>query len=177
MNEKYYLQFIEKAIEWVISQKEKYRPKGVPLSSDEQQEMAHFFPIATLCNVKTSKVPIIENPPFYPELQSVGISLIDFSKMQGITFVDTILISQARYPKQHEWLPLIFHELVHVIQYQLLGIDVFIEQYIKGFIEHSFSYENIPLESNAYELQNRYMIAPLQPFLVLLEVQRKLDIF
>lgn len=176
MNEEYYLQFIEKAIEWVISQRNKYRPGARPLSSEELQEMAHFFPVATFCNVKITEVPIIENPPFYSELQGVEIPhIIDFSKMQGITFVDTILISQAHYPKADEWLPLIFHELVHVIQYQLLGIDVFIEQYIKGFIEQGFRYENISLESHAYELQKRYMKAPSMSFPVVEEVLRKLE--
>ena len=177
MNEEYYLQFIEKAIEWVISQRDKYRLNARPLSSYEMQKMARFFPIATFFNVKIIEVPIIENPPFYSKLQNVEIPhTIDYSKMQGITFVDTILISQARYPKAHEWLPLIFHELVHVVQYQLLGIDVFVEQYIKGFIEQGFRYENIFLESHAYELQNRYMTAPSMSFPVVEEVRRNLDI-
>ncbi len=177
MNEEYYLQFIEKAIEWIISQRDKYRPAARPWSSEELQEMAHFFPIAFLSNVKITEVPIIENPSFYSEVESEEIPhLIDFSKMQAITFVDTILISQKHYPKAHEWLPLIFHELVHVVQYQLLGIDVFIEQYIKGFIGNDFRYENIPLESNAYELQKRYVKAPLMSFPVVEEVRRKLNI-
>ena len=177
MNEEYYLQFIEKAIAWIISQRDKYRLNARPWSSEELQEMAHFFPIAFLSNVKITEVPIIENPPFYSELQGEEIvHLIDFNKIQGITFVDTILISQAHYPKAHEWLPLIFHELVHVAQYQLLGIDVFIEHYIKEFIEQGFRYENIFLESHAYELQNRYMTAPSMSFPVVEEVRRNLDI-
>lgn len=48
----------------------------------------------------------------------------------------------------------LFHELVHVIQWQILGEDAFILLYMKGLLEDMY-YTN-PLEVMAYELQEEF---------------------
>jgi hypothetical protein len=50
---------------------------------------------------------------------------------------------------------LLFHELVHVEQYRKLGIPRFSELYVRGFLNGG-SYEAIPLEVNAYSLEDRF---------------------
>ena len=54
----------------------------------------------------------------------------------------------------------VFHELVHVIQYELPGVDEFIRQYIIGFAAGNFDYYAIALERMAYEFQARFEILP-----------------
>jgi hypothetical protein len=47
----------------------------------------------------------------------------------------------------------LFHELVHVVQYQLLGIDQFGLRYLEKYL--GSGYEAMPLEVIAVELANR----------------------
>ena len=42
-----------------------------------------------------------------------------------------------------------FHELIHVIQWRLLGPEDFLKSYANGLDE--FGYENSPLEKMAYD--------------------------
>jgi hypothetical protein len=52
-------------------------------------------------------------------------------------------------------LPLLFHELVHAVQYKHLGLQGFADAYVRGFLTGG-SYEEIPLEKQAYELEGKF---------------------
>lgn len=69
---------------------------------------------------------------------------------------------------------LMFHELVHVVQYQLLELAEFVEWYVHGWVKNGFDYFAIPLERYAYELQRRYDESSGQVFSVAEEVRRRL---
>ena len=62
---------------------------------------------------------------------------LDFTTMEGITFVDTILVSDRKHPPDQPLAPLLFHELVHVVQYAMLGLPVFISRYVRGWAARS----------------------------------------
>ena len=99
---------------------------------------------------------------------------LDFTVMHGITFEDTILLSE-RYLVERELSPgLQFHELVHVAQYRQLGVAEFVTRYVRGWAENDYDYYAILLEQDAYELQGRYERNPKQPFSVQEEVARRL---
>ena len=68
----------------------------------------------------------------------------------------------------------LFHELVHVVQYSQLGLHEFAAKYVTRFLTGG-SYEAIPLEMNAYELDARFASAPLNGFSVETEVQAWTD--
>ena len=51
---------------------------------------------------------------------------------------------------------LLFHEIVHVVQYRLLGVRGFAEQYIRGWARSGFDYREIPLEVEAYALEAEF---------------------
>lgn len=91
-------------------------------------------------------------------------TLPDFALMAAITFVDTVV---SREPLMDR---LLFHELVHVVQYQKLGLPEFAAKYVTGFLTGG-SYEAIPLEVNAHELDARFAAAPTKPFSVANEIQ------
>jgi hypothetical protein len=108
------------------------------------------------------------NPPFYVEFIRMGFkagSLPDFALMKAITFMDTVI--------SHELLTdtLLFHELVHVVQYEKLGVLEFATKYVIGFLRSGGAYEAIPLEMNAYELDARFASAPTKAFSVEAEVE------
>ncbi len=102
----------------------------------------------------------VENPPFYPMLVGMGFSnLPNFSLMAAITFSD-VVVSHGAFTNR----PL-FHELVHVEQYRQLGIPRFAELYVRGFLTGG-SYDAIPLEVNAYNLDGRFQEQPNRRFSV-----------
>ncbi len=69
---------------------------------------------------------------------------------------------------------LLFHELVHVVQYRLLGIGGFIHGYVTGWAAAGFVYEAIPLEREAFDLEQRFEREPQRHFSVRTLVSRRL---
>ena len=148
------------------------------MASDEIAALKPFVPVEVLATVRLASVPVIQNPPFYADLKKVGIEvLLDFRQMTGITFVDTVLISQSAPVAPPEWLPLLFHELVHVLQYQELGLDRFVQVYVLGWAAGGFRYEDIPLERDAYELDAKFRSAPGEPFDARVAVRKRLSAY
>lgn len=171
----------ETEIEWVIRrvaeyiewQRKDYRKQAVPLSLNQVEAMEHFFETSAL---DTTRIVVLNgkrvgNPPFYGELAQMGFEPADlpnFSLMAAITFVDTVV---SREPFADR---LLFHELVHVVQYEKLGLAEFASRYVRGFLSGG-SYDGIPLEMNAYELDGRFAGAPTRAFSASDEVQRWID--
>ena len=73
-------------------------------------------------------------------------------------------------------LALIFHECVHVAQYQILGVGEFIRRYVEGWAANGYEYASIPLEVDAYALQGRFETSPNAPFSVESDVAHRLKI-
>ncbi len=154
---------------YIDHQRRSFLRGTAPLSQNQRTVVQPFFPDSTLNSARlvVLKVIRVSNPPFYSELLNMGFeagSLPDFAHMAAITFVDTI-VSHEPFTNR-----LLFHELVHVVQYEKLGLKDFAAKYVRGFLS-SGSYEAIPLEMNAYELEGRYTAAPTKAFSVEAEVQ------
>lgn len=99
-------------------------------------------------------------PAFYPQLRSLGIrNAPAFSKMSGITFQNVIVHVDSLS------CTLLFHELVHAVQYKHLGLQGFAQRYVRGFLSGG-SYEEIPLEKQAYELEAKFATNPDRIFSV-----------
>jgi hypothetical protein len=99
-------------------------------------------------------VRALKNPAFYSELERMGFSnLPQFRRMAAITFVDVVVAQEEFTPS------LLFHELVHVVQYWQLGLAKFAELYVRGFLETG-EYLSIPLERVAYHLEDMFRLRP-----------------
>jgi len=68
---------------------------------------------------------------------------------------------------------LLFHELVHAVQYKHLGLMGFSERYVRGFLSGG-AYEEIPLEKQAYALEAQFAANPYRPFSVEQEVENRI---
>jgi hypothetical protein len=163
--------FNEHGPRWILEQEAMLRKIGHPLPDDLQIQLTPFFGPALSAGLAYS-VPIT-NPPWYGKLLAQGADkddLLDFTAIRGgITFNTAINIC-AGVP----WTPnLLFHEMVHVIQYRVLGIDEFARRYVDRWFAARVLLKNprlrycyIPLERQAYDLQYRYTAAPTSPFSV-----------
>jgi hypothetical protein len=163
---------------WIKEQRAAFHPLGRTLPDIAVAKFSQFFEERLLREVRLVTVPALQNPAFLEEYQAVfvekAIPLLDFSAMAGITFVDTILLVEQFL--EEAAIGIIFHELVHAVQYDLLGPDKFVELYLLGWVNQGFNYAAIPLEMDAYELQNRYEAEPTAPFSVEEEVSRSLEL-
>jgi hypothetical protein len=162
------------AREWVLAQRAEHRPEAAPILPAECEALEPFFGADVLDRARCRAVPCIENPPFLAAARALGVpGTIDFTQMAGITFQDTILRSWAR--RFDNPMVLLFHELVHVVQYDVLGVDEFARQYVRGFAAGGFRYDAIPLERAAFECQARFEREPHAVFSVRDEIARHLD--
>lgn len=164
---------VQQVAEYIDRQRHIYRGRAVHLNAGQRAAMQRFFPPSTLesAGVLVLTGERVGNPPFYGELVKMGFEpalLPNFSLMAAITFVDTV-VSHEPFTDR-----LLFHELVHVVQFEKLGLAGFAERYVRGFLSGG-SYDGIPLEMNAYELDGRFAAAPTKAFLVGAEVKRWID--
>ncbi len=169
MNPEQFLDYlIQNGQAWVLEQRNLHRPEAVPLNEQERSALEPFFDSKLLDLVRFKLVPGIANPGFYRELEATGQDIpLDFTTMRGITFQDTVLLSEQYLPEEcMPLLGLIFHELVHVEQYLRLGVPEFMRRYVNGWARNGYDYFAIPLERDAFELQGRYETNPTQPFSV-----------
>ena len=168
---------IEKAVGWVRSQRDRHRPGARELTRGEKRRFEGFFTAPILDGAKIKMVPLIENPDFYPDLIERGMTEVmdlDLSQAVGIAYIDTILVSETYFRYSSRWLPLIFHELVHLVQHQVLGLRNFMELYLLGWAQNGFNYSSIPFEDQAHRLQARYESDPRKTFSVESEVRLEL---
>ena len=159
--------------EYIAVQHRTYHHRAMALDRNQKEAMEPFFPASTLDSARVLVLSSerVCNPPFYAELLHMGFDraiLPDFTDMAAITFVDTV-VSHVGFTDR-----LLFHELVHVVQYQKLGLEGFAVKYVNGFLGGG-SYEAIPLEMNAHELDARFAADPAKPFSVETEVRAWID--
>ena len=153
---------------YISSSREKYAPQAVPLTDAQRAAMSPFFSTGVLDSARLyvlrgTRVP---NPSMYSMAKMMGIrNLPDFSDMAAITFVD-VIVSHEDFTGA-----LLSHELVHVTQYVQMGVKDFSSRYVQGFIQGG-SYEEIPLEKQAYELESRFSEGSGNPFSVDDEVRQ-----
>jgi hypothetical protein len=157
--------------DYISSSRKKYMADAVPLTADQRIAMQPFFPADILD--QTSLLVLqgqrIQDPGFYTMARMMGFKdLPSFSSVAAVTFVD-VIVSHEEFADT-----LLFHELVHVVQYAQLGVKDFGARYVSGFVTGA-GYDGIPLERNAYELEQRYKANKAQTFSVLDEVKRWIE--
>jgi hypothetical protein len=151
---------------YILAQRGKYTPNALALSSQQRASLAAFFAPELLGHTRLLVLEgeRVANPEFYPMLRELGFAnLPDQFAMAAITFHDVIVSHEPFSPG------LLFHELVHVEQYCQLGIPRFAQLYVRGFLNGG-GYEAIPLERNAYALEDRFRTDPRRGFSVQKEV-------
>jgi hypothetical protein len=153
--------------DYISEQRSAFIKKANSISATQKSTLKPFFPADVLDNVRVIRGRAGE-PSFYRQLRAMGIrNAPAFSQMAGITFLDVVVHVD---PLTEE---LLFHEFVHAVQYKHLGLHGFAEKYVRGFLTGG-SYEEIPLEKQAYQLEARFSADPGTAFSVESDVLHKI---
>lgn len=134
---------------WIDNLLNANRNNAILVANLNFSRIKQIFPPTLL--EKSKVVYVLGKVPF-PPLNSIGLSELSAMEempMAGITYKDTFFVNQA-----HKTESLHFHEIVHVVQWERLGIDNFLLAYGIGLLQ--FGYEKSPLEGMAYTLQRSF---------------------
>lgn len=131
---------------WVDDTLHAYREQAFPANSRDYLRLLQVFPHELLSRSRC--VVVAGNPPF-PPLSRMGLpelGAFEAMPISGITYRDTFFVRDGQQSES-----LYFHEIVHVIQWDRLGVDRFLMAYGVGLMQSG--YRNSPLEEMAYHLQ------------------------
>jgi hypothetical protein len=108
--------------------------------------LPHYFNDETLTSAKVVAVDKLPVPP----LSSWGLTRfaeIERGTFGGITYLDTFFLKRNQSRNE----AIYFHELIHVIQWRILGPERFLYSYANGL--ERFGYRQSPLEAMAYDAE------------------------
>lgn len=139
---------INRVEDWIDETNHEYQSQRYSCSTLEAA-FNGFYPSQFL---RDSYFVVVEHipKPNFPELRQMGLGDFIDMPVNGITYKNTYYLDQ----KQANSLRLHFHELVHVVQWSLLGAGGFITRYISEI--QSYGYDSAPLEQMAYSLDRHY---------------------
>jgi len=131
---------------WIQKTLEFYEENAKPVNSMHFVRLPLYFGYSLL---ETAKFIAIDRLPM-PPLSAMGLSrfaVFEQGDFNGITYLDRYFIKQTVVTEE----AIHFHELIHVIQWRLLGPEDFLAAYANDLDE--FGYENSPLEKMAYDAE------------------------
>jgi hypothetical protein len=133
-------------IDWIRNTLAAAAHKANTVASLGFSRLPLYFTESTLASAKVVLMDPLPRPP----LSSMGLSRfadLERGDFDGITYTDTFFVkpTHSREENMH------FHELVHVVQWRLLGPERFLFSYANGL--ECFGYRQSPLEVLAYDAE------------------------
>jgi hypothetical protein len=131
---------------WIQRTLASYEQDAQPIASMRFARLPLYFDHALLETAKFIPIDRVPTPP----LSAMGLgrfAAFEQGDFHGITYLDRYFIKRTVLTEE----ALHFHELIHVIQWRLLGPERFLVAYANGLDE--FGYENSPLEKMAYDAE------------------------
>jgi len=164
---------IAETVAWMQQQRDKYRPVCNALSEAVKVKLRPFFPGGILDSLRLKDLSktgeTIPYPPFYERVRAGGARVVpDAAHMTAIPFIDVALFN--RQPT----LRTVFHTLVHVTQFSVVGLQKVMEGYFRA-LNDSGLWMVVPYEEQAYQLDARYTKEPADVFSVETEVREWLS--
>jgi len=143
-------ELIQKLEEWLYQQHQIHLTQARPLSKQERLRLDGYFEKRILDLTRVATIDQIPNPQFYDELREREIPIpMDFTSAIGFTLIDCVLLR-----KGFGSISTLFHEMVHVVQADLLGVKRLLELYFSELIKNG--YQNVLFERQAYDLTARF---------------------
>ena len=158
---------VECVSEYLKEQRETYLRASLPLTADQKKLLRPFFSTALLDRVRFlelhgKRIPL---PAFYETAQAMGIAnLPELTHMASLTFLDVIVFNEQRSDRA------LFHGLVHAAQFQILGLEHYTNLFVRAFLR-THAHFNVPLESQAFAMESKFVSHPEEPFSVEEEIR------
>jgi len=152
---------------YLQEQREHYFPLAQPLSTRNKAMMWPYFSQNLLDQVRVLQLAgeRVPNPPFFAEARELGfVNLPDWPHMTSLTFLDVLVFNEKMTERT------LFHALVHSVQFQLLGLERYVELFVRSFINTKFHF-TVPLEAHAFSLESRFARPSAERFSVEDQVQ------
>ena len=147
---------VEASYQWILEQRGLHSAKARRLSDDERLSLQGYYDQRILDTVRIATVDQIANPSFSSVMTELGIPILDISSATGITFIDHVVIQRFFEQQFPLWISILFHELVHVIQYDFLGARKLVDLYLRAWIQNGYQYDSVLFETQAYRLESRF---------------------
>jgi hypothetical protein len=144
-----YLPFLPIILNWIQQTLNAHAHRKRVISSFAFPRLPRYFSAALL---NSTSVVITDHLP-RPPLSALGLrEFADFESqpISGITYLSTYFLEPSAATGES----LHFPELVHVVQWQVLGPHDFLLLYAAGLAESG--YRDCPLEAMAYDHQRRF---------------------
>jgi hypothetical protein len=147
---------------YLQEQRERYFHSASPLTQRQTAVMSPYFSAALLERVRIVELlgHRLPNPPFYAEAVEFGFfNLPQIAHMASVTFLDAIVFNEKITER------FLFHALVHAAQFQVLGLDRYVNLFVRSFVNTKFHF-SVPLEAHAFSLESRFVGEPADRFSV-----------
>lgn len=132
--------------QWIDSTLARHASRSAPVARAGFTGLSLCFSPDFLARARYVCVPEVPVPP----LGAMGLGrFAEFEELAaaGITYLDTYFVRKDHQLSER----LHFHELIHVVQWQVLGAEGFLATYAEGLERHG--YRASPLEEMAYEAE------------------------
>jgi len=167
LSESQVLEMIAGVADYLRKERALYLPASEPLQVEWKSKVRAYFPQRLLATVKTVQLEgaRIPPPPFYADAIALSSgNFPDFVHLASVTYIDVIVFNEKIAPRT------LFHGLVHAQQMAYLGLEMYTGLYVRGFLK-TRSWLQIPLETQAFKLEERFLISPPEQFSVEEEVK------
>lgn len=144
-----YLPFLPTMLDWIQQTLDAHAGEKRPVASLSFTRLPRYFSERLL---NAASVVLTDALPV-PPLSALGLwEFADFENqpINGITYQDTYFLQRGAATDES----LHFHELVHVVQWQVLGPEDFLLIYAAGLAGHG--YRRCPLEAMAFDHQRNF---------------------
>ena len=156
MSPEEFQKFYSPLLEWIRNMLDANAHVAQTVSSRGFSRLPHYFTKHTLVSTKV----VIVDPLPVPPLASMALTrFADFVRgdFDGFTYIDNIFLKPTQSENENVYFH--FHELIHIIQWRLLGPDRFLLAYANGL--ECFGYRQSPLEAMAYDAESVFASSTL----------------
>jgi hypothetical protein len=133
---------------WIEQTLQDHSTVTTAVSESPFLRLKDHYPDVLLARARVGVVPRVPFPPV-SQLGLPEFRAMEMMSLAGVTYKDTFFVCDGQQTDS-----LYFHELVHVVQWDRLGVDNFLLAYAVGLMQHG--YEQSPLEQMAYRLQTAF---------------------
>jgi hypothetical protein len=135
---------------WIQQTLKAHSGQAKPVGSIGFTRLPRYFTEGLL---SSTHIVVVDQVPM-PPLSSMGLSqfaAFEHGDFDGITYLDTFFVKRRSASAER----LYFHEMIHVVQWRLLGPERFLAIYADGL--ERFGYRESPLEAMAYDAEESFV--------------------